>query len=696
MEFKYKYNPGFSSDAELIASFVVRKPYLDLILENLHENTESANQHVLVVGARGTGKTMLVRRVAAEVRKNPALNQQWYPLVFGEESYGITSVGEFWLEALFHIADQTQNATWQTAYDELKVETDEKRLQQRALGQLMDFADAQGKRILLIVENLNMLFAEQLGEHDDWDLRHALQNESRLMLLGTATQRFEQIEAIQKAWFEFFTIYELEGLSLEDCRNLWIRITGQQVSDNRLKPIRILTGGNPRLLRILIDFAVDLSLKDLMANISQLIDEHTDYFKSHLDHLATAERKVFIALLEFWDPKGAKEIAIASRMNVNQASALLNRLVARGAVMVVPGKGRKKLYQASERLYNIYYLMRRRSHPSSRVQAAVKFIVTFYQGNELVEVTTKLANEACLLNSIERSDHFYAYQGILNASQPLQLREQLLKATPKTFLSASDVPESLKQLISVEAKGQDKNKWQDLIRGGELYKSGNYEEAISAFDNLISRFQDCSEIQLLELLARALFYKGVTLGTLGRSQEAIDVYDDLIERFQHRSEIQLLEPIAKALVNKGVTIGTLGRSQEAEELVRKSLAITPTNWQANGYLAELLVDQQKWDDLWKVLPSVLSASTTNTDAIDPILDTLLLIATMGHAEKILQIIRSTEATTQFEPLIVGLQLFLGEEPVVAQEILEVGQDVAERIRNQQKALLEKGNTDTNY
>ena len=32
-----------------------------------------------------------------------------------------------------------------------------------------------------------------------------------------------------------------------------------------------------------------------------------------------------------------------------------------------------------------------------------------------------------------------------------------------------------------------------------------------------------------------------------------------------------------------------------------------------------------------------------------------------------------------EPLVVGLQIFLGEEPVIAQEILEVGRDVAKRI-----------------
>jgi hypothetical protein len=43
-------------------------------------------------------------------------------------------------------------------------------------------------------------------------------------------------------------------------------------------------------------------------------------------------------------------------------------------------------------------------------------------------------------------------------------------------------------------------------------------------------------------------------------------------------------------------------------------------------------------------------------------------------------VSESKAADKFEPLIVGLKIFLGEEPQVAQEILEVGQDIAERIR----------------
>ncbi|NJM68341.1 MAG: AAA family ATPase [Acaryochloris sp. RU_4_1] len=347
---EYKYNPGFSDDQGLIDAFTVRQPNLALIVETIRQNQGTANQHVLVIGTRGMGKTMLVRRVAAEIRTDPTLAQQWYPLVFAEESYSITTPGEFWLQALFHLQDQTQAERWQKAYTYLRLEANEMRLRQQALAQLMDFADSQEQRILLVVENLNMLFEEQLGSNDDWDLRHTLQNEPRVMLLGTTTHRFQQIDHVQKAWFEFFAIYELEALSHEDCQRLWEAITGEPISTQQIRPIRTLTGGNPRLLRVMAGFAIGKSFSELMTNLSQLIDEHTDYFKGQLDNLPATERKIFVALLQIWDPASAREVATAARISVSQTSVSLKRLMERGAVVEAGQVSRKKLYQVTERL----------------------------------------------------------------------------------------------------------------------------------------------------------------------------------------------------------------------------------------------------------------------------------------------------------------------------------------------------------
>ena len=183
-----KYNPSFLSDAELVESFVVRHSDLHLVTKIVEENQTDSNQHVLVIGPRGSGKTTLVHRVAVEIKRNEDLQTRWYPLIFSEESYEVVSAGEFWLEALFHLSRQTNDKKWKQTYDELKAETDDQKLFERALAQLLDFADSQGKRILLIVENLNMLLDNMISHDEAWKMRHTLMNEPRVMLLATANQ----------------------------------------------------------------------------------------------------------------------------------------------------------------------------------------------------------------------------------------------------------------------------------------------------------------------------------------------------------------------------------------------------------------------------------------------------------------------------------------------------------------------------
>ena len=82
------------------------------------------------------------------------------------------------------------------------------------------------------------------------------------------------------------------------------------------------------------------------------------------------------------------------------------------------------------------------------------------------------------------------------------------------------------------------------------------------------------------------------------------------------------------------------------------------------------------------MPTLLMLLTSENEASPQIVDFLIEIAATGRAVKILEIVRASASATELEPLIVGLQIYLGEQPLVAQEILEIGQDVAQRIREQ--------------
>ncbi len=438
-----KYNPGLRGDQDLIDSFVVRHHHLELVLEVLRENTGTSNQHLLIVGPRGSGKTTLVRRVAAEIRRVPDLEAYWTPIVFAEESYLVSSTGELWLEALFHLADQTRDVRWDRAYQELRQERDEARLRQRALAQLLDFATESGKRILLIVENIDMLLGEQIKRSGDWELRHTLLNEPRVMFLGTATRRFAAIERIDKAWFGLLAIHDLQPLDTKECCALWQAVTSEDPPASRLRPMQILTGGSPRLLKILAELASRRSFGELMSQLVQLIDSHTEYFKSHLDHLAPLERKVFVALLDLWDPSSAKDVARAARLSVSKASSLLNRLTSRGAIHIVEQRGRQNIYQASERLFNIYFLLRRRRRQASRVRALVSFMTHFYR-EELTSIVRKLLTET------EWSDALDASRPAIRAAASSEAAAKLATELLISVAAAGHAEDALDKLVQSE------------------------------------------------------------------------------------------------------------------------------------------------------------------------------------------------------------------------------------------------------
>jgi tetratricopeptide (TPR) repeat protein len=560
----FKYNPGVLGDDELMRSFVVRYKCLELILEALKENADSAssNRHLLVVGPRGIGKTMLVRRVAAEVRSSLEFGNVWFPVVFGEESYQVSSSGEFWLEALFHLSDQSGGHKLDETLDELRQEHNDATLRERALVQLLDFAHNKGKRLLLVVENLNML-CEQMTPEAAWELRHTLTNEPRIMLLGTATSRFDAITSADQAWFELFAVHELKPLDRKESHTLWRSVADQDLKPGHVRAIRILTGGNPRLLTVLAGFAAKHSFRELMEQLVHLIDDHTEYFKGHLDMLPAKERKVFVALLEQWNPVSAADLARATRLNVNEASAWLNRLVARGAVELFEQRPRRKLYQATERLFNIYYLMRRRGQPADRVRAAVSFMVMFYGGRQLATTIADLAREACGLPAGKSEDHFVAYAELARWAPP-EVWARALNQTPREFFNREDAPEFIRQLpLSSKPDAI-------LKQVSESYRNRRWSEAERALRQAIEL--DSTRGWVWNNL-------GAVLKELRRPEEAERAY---------RKSIEMDPTFGFARRNLGHLLAGLDRKEEAEQAYREAIDREPKDPCAWHYLGRLL------------------------------------------------------------------------------------------------------------
>ena len=74
---------------------------------------------------------------------------------------------------------------------------------------------------------------------------------------------------------------------------------------------------------------------------------------------------------------------------------MLGRLADRGAV-ISKGSGKKRQYVAAERLYSIYYKLRRERDEAAVVQNLIRFMVAFYSEAELAEMSGEFIAEEAL------------------------------------------------------------------------------------------------------------------------------------------------------------------------------------------------------------------------------------------------------------------------------------------------------------
>ena len=139
-----------------------------------------------------------------------------------EESQEIFSLTDFWLETMFQLANEVDErdtalaGSSVTPGDALSRRWREQITEAHARGTVLDAADRLGKQLVLIVENLQSLFRDV---HDDFagNSAKSFRRNRQIILLGSATSRFRELDDVSEPFFEMFRIVGLEPLDTEEC-----------------------------------------------------------------------------------------------------------------------------------------------------------------------------------------------------------------------------------------------------------------------------------------------------------------------------------------------------------------------------------------------------------------------------------------------------------------------------------------------
>ena len=524
------YNPSQLTDDELKASFIVRHESLEEMLNNLGTHTEGHPcEHMLLVGARGMGKTTLGLRFLQSIRNDSILAKKWQPVPFHEESYEIASLADFWLASLRHLSRATADDRWEKKADELtQTEPDQRRRESYALASLLDYCNVSGRRLVLFVENFDLIIQQMAHEREAHALRSVLIEHGELLLVGSANAAFDAIRRQDAPFYEFFRIIALKGLEREQCLQLFESIFERQETpitggilareQGRLETIRELTGGNPRLLVLAAQMLVESPLGPAFDDLEALVDEQTPYFKALIEALPVQARKVFHCLAGEWTPMLTREVAVRVNLSPSHTSAQMRQLIDRGYVRErrLPTEKRSR-YEVADRFYNLYYLLRFNQPGRPRLLRLVAFLHDLY-GEEgmptlyrsvLRSLSTRPLPEAEFADWVHAVSHRVSND--FSFDDRSSWLEKAFKLSIEKLGATSSVVEMLTQLIGTTSV----NLYID--RGVDLFKAKRFNDAESALRVAVSQERDFF----------ALYFLGLVLVRLDRLDESLNLFGEV-------------------------------------------------------------------------------------------------------------------------------------------------------------------------
>ena len=438
-----KYNPHLWSAEQLRAIFVARTNELADLMHTLRTSPpETVGQHVLLVGARGMGKSTLMRRLALAVEDDPELSAAWLPLRFPEEQYTVATLGQFWMNVIGSLADALQEQGQMAVVDELDAAA-ERIAALPAAGQAeacLDVIDRcateRGQRLLLLVDNTDLLL-RNIGRDAQWTLRATLQSDPRLLWIGGSYQTLEAVSDYHDAFLDYFRIIELRPLQADEMRKALLALAetfgGEELrrkmerelvaQPERLLTLRQLSGGNPRTTVMLYEILANGQKGNVRSDLEALLDNMTPLYKSRMDSLAGLQRKLFAHILEHWAPISVGDLSAVSQVPNTTISSQLKRLELDGLVEKTTLYGTTRSgYQAAERFFNIWYLMRFSSRRQrNRLVWLVEFMRLWFSNAELCGMAQQRMNDG---RTAMRTLHDWEYDRALSDALPLQSPER--------------------------------------------------------------------------------------------------------------------------------------------------------------------------------------------------------------------------------------------------------------------------------
>ncbi len=538
---------------ELYGTFVAREDLLSELLETINDNTgKKSIQHIILLGARGIGKTNMLRMVENKVHDSSQLQSKWITVNVPEEQYGIFGLLDFFkyiLEIILH-SSQTEKIDKDEYKKELeKVDSSRnKESLDKLISIFKDISHKENKQFLLLIDNIDKILAEKITDEKELEyLRSILMTDNFLMILGTSTSIFEEIALYDKAFFRFFKTIHLQNLNDKEVEALLLkRAKFDGIVDkiklnenkNKIKAIADLTGGYPRLVLMLYEILEDKPLLDVLKTFNKLLDTLTPYYKHRMDDLTPQQQKIIDTIMLSDGVASPTEVAKNIRWKPTVITSQFTRLKDINILKIKEDgkpKKRKSLYEVSDKLFVIWYQMRYLGVLRRQIEYIVTFLKVWY---DLEELRDKISLYALQYRKNYSAGDFYSSYSyarsisiMSNAITDASEKEKICLEQINRYISIGKFQDALdeqKELLKIDIEVDNrKGVARDYSNIGRIYYiQGELKNALEHYEKALKIFE---EMGSRENIADQLSNMGFIYSIQNDLQKAMEYFEKALK-----------------------------------------------------------------------------------------------------------------------------------------------------------------------
>ncbi len=609
--FLSRFTPSLMTPEALESIFVQRQGLAQQILDRIRTCVaERCQQHTLVVGPRGIGKTHLISliyyRLQALARAEERLSLAW----LREEEWEVTSYLDLLVRLLQALAaEQEKEAALATRLNSLFNLSPERA--EIAAEQIIREL-APDRTLVILMENMDELLLG-MGQEGRLRFRRFLRDNSGCVLVASSQCALDEFLAPGGTMLPGKChVHAMEELSHEDALHLLAKIAAYRGDRElatflatprglaRMRALKYLAGGNHRAYVIFSQFLTRESLDDIIEPLMRTIDDLTPYYQARMAWFSPEQRKLIAFICECRHPVPLREIARHCFLKAEAVSSHLEALRKLGHLRAF-SVGADQYYELREPLMRLSIEVKK--HRGKPVRLLVDFLRLWYSPAELQQRLAALPPEAVL----ERA---YALPALeISPEESRHPRLPVCCAEYRSAIETGDFPRALRaaeELVTLRGQAEDLS-----AQGFCLQNLGRHKEALDCYDRLIAlkpedplpwllrgsaltklaRHQDalssCEKaIELNPRESRAWNDRGAIFLSSGRTDDALACFEKVTE----------LEPEnAFGWISRGMALSDLGCFQESLASFARAADLDPGNEMAHIYCCAAFIELKDFE-----------------------------------------------------------------------------------------------------